>query len=46
MPLTDAGSSFAAWAALISEVMLMILERNKSNVVDDEDPGREERAGQ
>ena len=27
-------------------MMLMILERNKSNVVDDEDPGREERAGQ
>ena len=27
-------------------LMMMILERNKSNVVDDEDPGREERAGQ
>ena len=27
-------------------VMMVILERNKSNVVDDEDPGREERAGQ
>ena len=31
---------------LLMMLMMVILERNKSNVVDDEDPGREERAGQ